>query len=109
VATLERQPGRGEELAVADRPTARRSGVDVIGVEPGGECLGFVSLVADGVPPSVFLAGDGVEAVVGHDVEAVLALHDVGHADEIGHFDANPKRRALGTGRGGASPATIAS
>jgi hypothetical protein len=33
-----------------------------------------VTVVAGGMPSSSFLAGEGVEAVVGDDVEAVLAF-----------------------------------
>ncbi len=48
-------------------------------VEAGGELFGFVAVVADGMPASAFPAGEWVEAVVGDDVEAVLALDDVAH------------------------------
>ena len=58
---------------------------------PGGDELGVVPVMADGMPSSSFLAGQRVEAVVGDDVEAVLALHDVGHAICIDDFGANPK------------------
>ena len=48
--------------------------------------------MADGVPSSALLAGERVEAVVGDDVEAVLALHDVGSsASSIDDFGTNPK------------------
>ena len=41
--------------------------------------FGFFTVVADGVPSSAFSPGEWVEPVVGDDVEAVLALHDVAH------------------------------
>ena len=65
------------------RSAPGRGGAGVVAVDAGGDRLGFVAVVADGMPASSFLAGEGVEAVVGDDVEAVLALHDVGHA--VGH------------------------
>ncbi len=56
--------------------TAGRRGAGVVSVDAGGGELGVVAVVADGVPASSFLADEGVEAVLGDDVEAVVALHD---------------------------------
>lgn len=79
LATLERDPRVGEELAERRRP-GRRNGCGVaFAVESGGKLFGFVTVVADGMPASAFPAGEWVEAVVGDDVEAVLALHAVAH------------------------------
>jgi hypothetical protein len=79
LATLVRDPGVGEELAERDRPGRCRWGGVTFAVESGGQLFGFDSVVADGVPPSAFASGEWVEAVVGDDVEAVLALHDAAH------------------------------
>ena len=79
LAALVRDPGVGEELSERGR-TGRRSGCGVaVVVEAGGELFGFGAVVADGVPSPAFSAGERVEAVLGDDVEAVLALHDVAH------------------------------
>ena len=48
-------------------------------VETSGDGLGFLTVVADGMPSTPLSAGERVDAVVGDDVEAVLALDDVGH------------------------------
>jgi hypothetical protein len=70
-------PGVGEVLAERDRSGRGRGCCVAFAVESGGELFGFGSVVADWVPSSAFSAGEGVEAVVGDDVEAVLALNDV--------------------------------
>jgi len=44
------------------------------------------------MPAPSLPAVDGVDAVVGDDVEAVLAMHDVGHEPVIDDEGANPKR-----------------
>lgn len=61
-----------------------------------GDGFGFVVVASHRVPPTPFLAGERVESVVGDDVEAVLALHDVGHRPSVDDFDANPKRPTAG-------------
>jgi len=81
VPALVREPGAGEELADVRRPAAGGCSPGVLAVDAGGDELSVVSVMADGVPASSLLTGEGVEAVVGDDIEAVLALHDVGHAD----------------------------
>jgi len=81
VAALQREPGAGEKLAVVDRPASRRRSSGVLAIEAAGDDLSVVAVVADGMPAASFLAGEWVQAVVGDDLEAVLALHDVGHAD----------------------------
>ena len=77
LATLVRDPGVGEELAERDQPGRWRWGGVAFAVESGGELFCFPSVVTGGVPPSAFPSGEWVEAVVGDDVEAVLALDDV--------------------------------
>lgn len=72
-------PGVGEVLAERDRPgRCHRCGV-AFAVEWGSQLFGFGSVVANGVPASAFPSGERVEAVVGDDAEAVLALHYVTH------------------------------
>ena len=65
-------------------------------VESLGDGFGFVSVASHRVPPAPFPAGERVEAVVGDDVDALLALHDVGHRVSVDDFDANPKRHVAG-------------
>jgi hypothetical protein len=43
------------------------------------------------VPSASFSTGEGIEAVIGHDVEAVLAFHQIGHDPSVDHFDTNPR------------------
>jgi len=57
----------------------------------------FGSVVADGMPASAFATGEWVEAVVGDDVEAVLALHDVAHPRSS--TTSTPTRRSIGRRR----------
>lgn len=83
LASLERHPRLGEEPPELHRSSPCRRRAGVVTIETSGGELGVVSVVADGMPAASFSAGERVEAVVGDDVEAVLALHDVGHA--FGH------------------------
>ena len=46
------------------------------------------------MPATAFLLCEWIVAVVGDDVEAVTALHDVGHRAVIDHYGDNPKMRA---------------
>ena len=56
-----------------------------------------VTVMAHRVPAPSFLAGERVEAVVLDDVEAALALHDVGHRMTVDHFGTNPKSSTTAT------------
>ena len=70
---------QGMDVAQNGSAAGRRR-ASVVAVHAGDGELSVLAVVADRVPASAFLAGERVEAVVGHDIEAVLALHDVGHA-----------------------------
>jgi hypothetical protein len=52
-----------------------RVGSDRLVPEASGDCLCFGTVSADGVPSASFSTGEGIEAIIGHDVEAVLAFH----------------------------------
>ena len=62
-----------------------------VGLDAGGHLFGLVAVVAGGMPASTFFAGERVEAVVCDDVEAVLALDDVGHRRSL--ITSAPTRR----------------
>lgn len=74
------------------RSASEWSGTGSVGFEAGGHLLGLVSVTASGVPASAFLAGERVEAVIGDDVEAVVALDDVCHRRSL--TTSAPTRRA---------------
>lgn len=78
--TLLRQPGALQEVAELDRAAPGRWGACPLAVDGRSDRLGLLPVPPDRVPPAPFAAGERVESVVGHDVETVLALHDVGHA-----------------------------
>lgn len=92
VSPLLRKPGAGHELAERDRAALRRRRPESVLGEPEGNGFRLGSVVADRVPSAAFLAGQWIDAVIGDDVEAVLALNDVGHGHIVDVFDANPKR-----------------
>lgn len=89
--SLARQPRVGEELADGDWTADLRRRHVPLGVEAVCHGVGLGAVAAGGVPSAAFLAGEGVDAVVGDDVEAVLALDDVAHRASVYDFDANPK------------------
>jgi len=75
-----RKPRPSQEVSDCHGPlSSRESGWLDFADKPLSELLGVSTVVAGGVPPSPFLAADGVDAVVVDDVEEVSALHDVGH------------------------------
>ena len=88
------QPRLREEGAELDRTATRWWAAGMCGVELGGDGFGFVAVVADRVPAASFFAGEWIEAVVGDDVEAVLALHDVCH--QLLSTTKAPTRRSTG-------------
>ena len=63
-----------------------------LGVQASGEFLGFSPVAADEPPAAALPSGGRIDAVVVDDVEAVLALHDVGHVAVIDDEGANPTR-----------------
>jgi hypothetical protein len=73
----------------------------VFPVELLDESLGVVAVMSGGVPASSLLSGEWVETVVGDDVEAVLALHDVAHLASVDDFDTTPKIIATTRSRSG--------
>lgn len=77
MTTLHRQPGVGEELAEMRRPAAGWGGAGVVSLESLSHLLGVVTVIAGGMPPAPFSPSEWVDAVIGDDVEAVLALDDV--------------------------------
>jgi hypothetical protein len=79
VAPLVRHPRVGQEPAEGDRPALDRARRWVVVVEARRARFGLAPVMPDRMPPTAFLAGERVDAVVGDDIEAVLALNDVGH------------------------------
>jgi hypothetical protein len=62
--------------------------------ESSCDCFGVDAAVARGVPKFALSTGDRVDAVVGDDVEALVAGDDVGHriiVSPVDPFGANPK------------------
>ena len=70
------------------------SSASTIASSRASDRFGVDPTATGGVPASAFSPGGRVGAVVGDDVEAVLALNDVGHVDPIGRFGNNPKDRS---------------
>jgi hypothetical protein len=60
-------------------------------VQPDRNRVGLLAVTSDRVPSAPLASGERIEAVVGHNVEAVLALHDLGHASSIDNVGENPK------------------
>jgi hypothetical protein len=77
VAALDRRPGVGEEHAETDGSSPRRRATDLVPPDVCGDLRGFFTVVAGGMPAPPFSAGERVDAVVGDDVDEVLALDDV--------------------------------
>ncbi len=92
VCSLARKPRLGEEETELVGSASGAAVASRVGFETTGEELGAVEGVAGGMPAPSLPAVDGVDAVVGDDVEAVLAMHDVGHEPVIDDEGANPKR-----------------
>lgn len=90
VGPLAGQPCLDEEPAERGWRSTRL-GVGALGLQASGEVLGFRPVAAE--PPTAPLpSGDRIDAVVVDDVEAVLALHDVGHVAVIDDEGADPTR-----------------
>ena len=85
------QPGATKELAKRQRTTPDRRSTGAAGVELGGDGLGLLTIGSDRMPAASLASGERVESVIGDDVEAVLALHDVGHRPSVDDVGANPK------------------
>ena len=81
LAALVRQPGRTQEVIEPERSTSGGRGAGSVDPEAGRESLGFLPIDTGRVPAAPLPSGERVEAVVGDDVEAVLALDDVGHPE----------------------------
>lgn len=62
--------------------------------EPHGDRLGICPTSAGWMPSPTFLSRARMVALLGDDIEAVIAFNDVGHVEVIGddHLGANPKR-----------------
>lgn len=90
VATLDRQPRVGEELAEVNRSAPHGRSTGSVAFDAGRHLFGFVAVVAGGMPSASFVAGEGVEAVVGDDIEAVLALDDIGHHPSLTTSEPTP-------------------
>jgi hypothetical protein len=86
-AALGGQPCGGHEPAHIEG--ARRVGS--LTLEPLLERDGVRLVGASGVPSAAFASGDRVVAVVRDDVEAMVALHDVGHLRPSARRVVNPK------------------
>ncbi len=106
LSPLARQPGLGEELSDGDRSSGLWWWHVAFGCESGRQGFGLATVVAGGVPSSTFSAGEWVEAVVGDDVEAVLALDDVAHGVSVNCFDANQKGWMVASVTEGRMPAS---
>ena len=91
LAALLREPRVLEEVPDGNRAADLGQCRLGLAVDARSERFGVGAVVAGGVPSPPLLAGEGVESVVGDDVEAVFALNDVGHLGNIDDFVANPK------------------
>lgn len=79
-ASLARKPVLDQEPAQRRASPRRQRGTRrQVALELPRQVLGVVTARAGGVPAATFPPADGVDAVVGNDVEAVTAVHDVGH------------------------------
>jgi len=82
LAPLVRQPGLGEELGDRDGPASGRRLRPLLTIQTSGDRFRLGAIVPHRAPPPSFPAGEGVEPVVGDNVEAISALDDVGHVRE---------------------------
>jgi hypothetical protein len=89
--SLLRQPRRRQELTESGRTAHRRRRPDAVGSHTDGDLLGLITVTAHRMPSTPLLARQGIDAVIVDDIETVFALHDVGHAPSVDHFEANPK------------------